>query len=638
MAKETKQFQTEVQEILNLMIHSLYSNREIFIRELISNASDALDKIRYEEITNKSLATDSTEKHIRITSDKDKKTITIQDNGIGMSYDEVVQNIGTIAYSGSKNFLQKMKEIKDKPELIGQFGVGFYSSFMVADKVTLHTQKAGSEEGTVWESKGDGSYSIEKAKRADGHGTSITLFLKEAPKEEEAPQDFSDQWTIKSLIKKYSDFIEYPVKMKVDREEPEKDKDGKDIEGKTRTITVDETLNSQKALWLRNPKDIKEEEYKEFYKHVTSDWSEPLEKIHYKAEGTQEFSSLIYVPSTVPFDYNQRDMKYGLSLYVKRVFIMDNCEQLIPQYLRFLKGVVDSSDLPLNVSRELIQQDKHIQLIRKALVSKALRTLENLLNKSRESYEKFWDKFGSTLKEGVPSDFSNKDKILKLLLFSSSNSEKLCTLKEYIERMPKDQKSIYYMTGDSIKHVQSSPHLERLKEKNYEVLYLIDPVDEWVMNSVTEFEGKKFTSITKDELDLDSEDEKKKKEEELKTKEEKLKPVTEAIKKALSESVKEVKLSDRLVDSPACLVSGSNDPSAHMERLMESMGQSIPKSKRILEINPNHPIFERMLAFNDERKNSWAEILYNQALLNEGSPVENPSKFSKQISDLMLNA
>lgn len=639
MTVETRQFQTEVQEILNLMIHSLYSNREIFVRELISNASDALDKIRYEEIVNKNFKTDETEKHIRLSVDKEAKTLTISDNGIGMSYDEVVQNIGTIAYSGSKNFAKKISEMKDKPELIGQFGVGFYSSFMVADRVKLHTQKAGSDEGIVWESKGDGSYDIDKVSRPEGHGTSITLYLKDMSSESEedaSAQDFTDQWTLKSLIKKYSDFIEYPVKMEMEKHEPELDNEGKPVEGKSKVVKEDETLNSQKALWLRSPKDIKEEEYKEFYKHVTSDWNEPQDQIHFKAEGTQEFSALMYIPKTQPFDYNQRDMKYGLSLYVKRVFILDNCEQLIPQYLRFLKGVVDSSDLPLNVSREMIQQDRHIQGIKKALVSKALRSFETMLKNQRESYESFWKNFGSTLKEGVASDFANKEKLLKLFLFHTSHSDKLSTLQEYVDRMPEGQKDIYYVTGESIKHLESSPHIEKLRQKNYEVIYMIDPVDEWVMSSVNEFGGKNLVSITKDDLDLDNEEEKKSKEEEKKNQAEKLKPVTEAIQKALSENIKEVKLSDRLVDSPACLVSGKNDPSAHMERLMESMGHATPKSKRILEINPNHPIFTKMLDFEDNRKNDWAEILYNQALLNEGSPLENPAKFSKQISELMM--
>ena len=641
MRGETMQFQTEVQEILNLMIHSLYSNREIFLRELISNASDALDKLRYEEIVTKDFKTDKAEKHIRLIADKENKTLTICDNGIGMSYDEVIQNIGTIAYSGSKNFINKINEIKDKPELIGQFGVGFYSSFMVAAKVRLHTQKAGVEEGVIWESAGDGSYRVEKAQREEGHGTSITLFLKESPEDKDGQsiqQDFSDQWTLKSLVKKYSDFIEYPVRMEMEKHEPELDKEGKPVEGKSKVTRSDEVLNSQKALWLKNHKEITEEEYKEFYKHVTSDWNDPQERIHFKAEGTQEFSALMYIPGSQPFDYNQRDMKYGLSLYVKRVFIMDHCEQLLPQYLRFLKGVVDSSDLPLNVSREMIQQDKHIHGIQKALVSKALRALETLLKDNREGYEKFWKNFGSTLKEGISSDFSNKEKLQDLFLFHTSHSEKQSTFKEYIDRMQEGQKDIYYVTGESVKHLESGPHIEKLKQKNYEVIYMIDPVDEWVMSTVSEYAGKKMVSITKDELDLETEEEKKNKEEEKKHHAERLKPVTESIQKALGENVKEVKISDRLVDSPACLISGKHDPSAHMERLMESMGHTTPKSKRILEINPGHPIFSKMLEFEEEKRSDWAEMLYNQALLNEGSPVENPARFSKQISALMLQA
>ncbi|MCB9229345.1 MAG: molecular chaperone HtpG [Deltaproteobacteria bacterium] len=639
MSTETRQFQTEVQEILNLMIHSLYSNREIFLRELVSNASDALDKIRYEEIVNKDFKTDPTEKHIRLTADKENKSLTISDNGIGMSYDEVVQNIGTIAYSGSKNFAKKISEMKDSPELIGQFGVGFYSSFMVAHKVRLHTQKAGSDEGIIWESTGDGSYTIEKASRKEGHGTSVTLFLREeaADKEENGiAQNFCDQWTLKSLIKKYSDFIEYPVRMEMEKHEPELDSEGKALEGKTKVSREDEVLNSQKALWLKSPKDISEEEYKEFYKHVTSDWNEPQDHIHFKAEGTQEFSSIMYIPKTLPFDYNQRDMKYGLSLYVRRVFILDNCEQLLPQYLRFLKGVVDSSDLPLNVSREMIQQDKQILAIRKAIVSKALRHLEGMLKDKREDYENVWKNFGSTLKEGLASDYSNKEKLQDLCLFHSSHSDKLTTLKEYVERMPSGQKDIYYVTGDSVKNLESSPHLEKLKQKNYEVIYMTDPVDEWVMSSVHDYNDKKMVSITRDDLELDTEEEKKQKEEEKKNHAERLKSVTEAIQKALSENIREVRLSDRLVDSPACLISGKHDPSAHMERLMESMGHSAPKSKRILEINPEHPVFAKMLEFEDKRKADWAEILYNQALLNEGSPPENPARFSRQISELML--
>ncbi len=637
MAKETKVFETEVQQILDMMIHSLYSQREVFLRELVSNASDALDKLRYEEVVNKDIKTSSEEKYIRVTPNSKNKTLVIEDNGIGMSYDEVVTNIGTIAYSGTKNFLAKAKELKDRPDLIGQFGVGFYSAFMVADKITLETVKAGSQEKIIWESALDGKYSIEKVASPDAkQGTRVILHLKDAPKDEENAQDFTDQWTIKSLVKKYSDFISYPIKMVMEKQEAETDAEGKDVAGKYKTVETDEVLNSQKALWLRNPKEVTEQDYKDFYKHVTNDWTDPLEHIHYRAEGTQEFSALMFVPSVQPFDYNQRDMKYGLSLYVRRVFILDNCEQLLPQHLRFVKGVIDSSDLPLNVSREMIQQDRQIAAIKKAVAAKIHRSLATMLEKEREKYDTFWGKFGATLKEGIATDFANKETLMNLALFYSSNSDKRTTLKEYVERMPAGQKNIYFMTGESIKQLSDSPHLEKLKEKKYEVLYMIDPVDEWVMNTAEEFEGKKFLSVLKEDLELDSEEEKKSKEEALKEKEVQFKTITESIKKALASNIKDVRLSDRLVDSPACLVSGANDPSAHMERMMEAMGQSMPKSKRILEINPSHPIFERMKSFDEGKISNWAEILYNQALLNEGSPLENPTRFSKQISELML--
>lgn len=635
MSKETRQFETEVKQILDLMVNSLYSHREIFLRELISNSSDALDKLRFEEITHKDWATD--DKHIRLVTDKANKTLAILDNGIGMNREEVIKNIGTIAYSGTKNFLKNAQKIKNQPELIGQFGVGFYSAFMVADKVTLHTQHAGDSTGTVWESAGDGSYSIEDSVRPQGTGTTITLHLKDLSKEEN-PQDFLEDWTLRSVVKKYSDFIEYPVKMLITNEIPETDKDGKTIEGKTKKETKDETFNSQKAIWLRSPKDIKEEEYKEFYKHVTNDWNEPLDKIHYKAEGTQEFSSLVYIPGSVPFDYNQREMKYGPSLYVKRVFITENCEQLVPQHLRFIKGVVDSSDLPLNISRELIQKDRQINLISKALVSKILRHLKNMLESKKETYLSFWDKFGSTLKEGIATDFSNKDAITDLTLFKSSERDELITLKDYVAKMPATQKDIFYMTGESLDVMKTSPYLEKLKEKNYEVLLFSDPVDEWVLNSLTEYDKKKLVSITKGELDLNTEEEKKEKAEELKNKSDRLKPVCESIKKALEAHIKDVKVTDRLVKSPVCLVSGEHDPSAHMERMMEKMGQKTEKTKRTLEINPNHPIFSKMEGFSEEKISNWSEILYSQALLNEGSQIKDPVKFSEQLSELMVNA
>ncbi|MBF0443940.1 MAG: molecular chaperone HtpG, partial [Oligoflexales bacterium] len=630
-------FQAEVKELLDLMVHSLYSNREIFLRELISNASDALDKLRYEELANKELKTTDEERHIRIAADKEKKMLVVSDNGIGMTHDEIIENIGTIAHSGTKKFFERAKAIKAAPELIGQFGVGFYSAFMVSNKVIVHTQKVGTDMGTVWESTGDGSYTVEDAPRSEGHGTSVTLYLKEF-KDDDSYQDFSDEWTLRSTVKKYSDYIAFPIKMKVSRSEPKKDEKGVVIKDETVNVIKDETLNSQKAIWLKNPSEVTKEEYEEFYKHIAMDWMAPLETIHFQAEGTNEFSALLYIPSTVPMDYNQRESKIGPSLYIKRVFITANCEDLMPIYMRFVKGVVDSSDLPLNISREILQKDRQILQIKKALVGKLLKHFKTMLEKNRETYEKFWNIFGSTLKEGICSDYSNKDKIEKVSLFHSNATDKLTTLEEYVGRMKPDQKDIYYITGESLNHISSSPYLEKLKQKGYEVLFLIDPVDEFVVRSMTEFGGKNLVSITQEKLEIDTDEEKKKRHDELKTKEEKFKSLLETIQKALDETVKEVKLSDRLIDSPVCLVSGTDDPSAYMEKLMESMGKKMPKTKRILEINPDHPIFDKMLAASAEKQKVWAEILYNQALLNEGSTIENPMKFTRQISDLMVDA
>lgn len=635
MAKETKAFQAEVKEILDLMVHSIYSQKEIFLRELISNSSDALDRLRFEELSNNELKTSGAEKHIRLIPNKSEKTLTILDNGIGMSSEDIIENLGTIARSGTKQFLKAAKEIKNTPELIGQFGVGFYSSFMVADKVSVHSQKATGEEGILWESTGDGTYSIDSKVRPEGNGTTIVLHLKKPDDKEENPQDFTDIWTLKSIVKKYSDFIEFPIQMNVEKEEPELDGEGKPIEGKTKKIIEDEVLNSRKAIWLRSSSEIKPEEYSQFYKHLSHDWTDPEEVIHYKAEGTQEFSALMFIPSKIPFDYNQRETKIGLNLYVKKIFIMENCEDLLPTFLRFVKGIVDSSDLPLNVSREILQKDHQIQLIRKGLVSKILKHLQSLLSKNRTQYEKIWNNFGATLKEGVAQDTANKSKIEDLLLFKSNKQDHLTSLKEYISRMKSDQKEIYYISGESLEILKDSPYLEKLNKKDLEVLFLTDPVDEWVSNSINEYDSKKLISITSEDLNIDTEEEKKKNEEELKSKAEQLKPLTESIKVALDEFVKEVKVSDRLVDTPVCLVSSQQDPSARMERIMESMGQALPKSKRILEINPNHPVIEKMSTFESSTQKEWAEILFNQALLNEGSPIKDPMKFSKQISGLM---
>lgn len=640
MAKTVQNFQTETKELLDLMVHSLYSHREIFLRELISNASDAIEKLKFESLTNPALGVSAHPFEIRLESDPEKKTLKITDNGIGMTREEVIQNIGTIAHSGTRNFIEMRKELKENPELIGQFGVGFYSSFMVADRVSLHTRKAGTTEGVYWESEGSGSYSIEEMPREE-FGTTITLHLKDLSEKEQAQdhsldhdelvQDFTDPHVLRQIIKKYSDFVAYPIKMKVSREETK--------DGKTETIIEDETFNSQKALWLRSPSEITAQEYNEFYRHLSHDWVEPLKTIHYKAEGIMEFVSILYVPAQKPFDYDFRDRKVGLSLYVKRVFIKSDCEELIQPYLRFVKGMVDSDDLSLNVSREILQQDRQIGRIKKALTNKILSALKEILDSERSQYEKFWSNFGVTLKEGIAIDPANSEKLQDLLLFHSSASDQWVTLKEYFTRMQPGQKAIYYITGDNLAQVQNSPYLEKLKAKGFEVLLMTDRVDAWVATNLSQYDSKPLQSIMSENLDLSvSEDEKKAEQEKLKEAESKLKPVMDLMKDVLKEQVQEVKLSDRLTESPVCLVASSHAASAHMERLLESLGQAIPKSKRILEINPNHPVYEKMLSAPSEHQREWIEILYQQALLNEGSPIENPMQFTKKIANLMMAA
>jgi molecular chaperone HtpG len=637
MAKQTQSFNAEIKQLLDLMIHSLYSHKEIFLRELISNGSDAIDKLKFESLTQPQLVPAGHEYQIRLEADSTAKTLKIIDSGVGMNKDEVVEFIGTIARSGTKKFAQFNDEIKKRPELIGQFGVGFYSAFMVADKVTLHTQKAGSNSGVIWESTGDGTYSIDEVPRPLGTGTTITLHLKSFEAEEEV-QDFTDTWVLKSLVKKYSDFIAYPIVMKTSQlvkdetDDKEKDKEPKYEE-------KDEILNSQKALWLKSPSEVTEEEYKEFYKHLTHDWNEPLKHTHYRAEGTMEFSALLYLPTKKPWNYNTKETEYGLSLFVKRVFIMANCKDLLPSYLRFVKGMVDSSDLSLNVSRELLQQDRQVIQIRKNVVNKVFSMLKDLLTKERSQYENFWTEFGATLKEGVPTDTANKEKIQDLLLFHTTSSDKMTTVEEYVGRMKETQKEIYFIAGDSLSQVSHSPYLEKLKEKNYEVLLLVDPVDEWVTEHLREYKGKKLQSITKAGLDLDTAEEKQSKEESKKLSAEKFKPLLETLKKSLANEVKDIVISDRLTETPVCLVSDENDPSAHMQKILSQMGSDYKtSSKRILEINPQHPLFERMLGLTSDEQTKWGEILYGQALLTEGSTLPDPVKFSRQVADLMIAA
>ena len=622
MSKATQTFNAEIKQLLDIVIHSLYSHKEIFLRELISNASDAIDKLRYQGLTQTQLLPEAWTPEIRLEADKESAILKITDNGIGMTADEVSEFIGTIAKSGAKKFTQMNQELKDRPDLIGQFGVGFYSAFMVADRVTLQTQKAGTTDGATWESTGDGTYTIESSQRSEGNGTTITLHLKTFSSEESVP-NFTDEWELKSLVKKYSDFIAYPIKLKT----------GKDAEAK------DETLNSQKAIWLKSAHDVTLEEHTEFYQHLTHDFEAPLKTIHYKAEGTMEYTALLYLPAHKPWNFETRDMEYGLNLYINRVFIMANCKDLLPPYLRFVKGLVDSSDLSLNVSREILQKDRQVAQIKKGLTSKILSSLKDFVTQERTKYETFWSEFGPVLKEGVPSDRGNIEKIQDLLLFHSTHSDKLTTLTEYVERMKPEQSHIYFVTGDSLTQVSKSPYLEKLREKGFEVLFMIDPVDEWVTTSLTKYKEKNLQSITAEGLELDTKEEKASKEEEKKKALVELTPIIDAMKKALADQVKDVVISDRLTQTPVCLVSEAAAPSAHLQKILKQMGQgSEYASKRILEINPAHPVFGKMAHSSPETQAEWAELLYSQALLNEGSSLPDPFKFSRQVAELMVQS
>jgi molecular chaperone HtpG len=640
MTKVTKHFQTEVQQLLDLVIHSLYSNKEIFLRELISNASDAIDKARYESHTNQELLEGNPEWKIKLTPDKTAGTLTISDNGIGMSMEEVEENIGTIAQSGTRAFLKNLKEQKvaEHPEMIGQFGVGFYASFMAADKVTMITRRAGDKSAaTRWESVGDGTYTIEECEK-ETRGTEVILHLKEEMRE------FLDEWRIRSIVKKYSDYVQYPVTMDITREELPRGIDGKPIEGAEKITKVEEeTLNSMKAIWARPKSEITEDEYNEFYKHISHDYNNPFRTIHYAAEGTSEFKALLYIPEQKPFDLFSHDHRKGVHLYVKRVFITDKCENLLPEYLRFVKGVVDSSDLPLNVSREILQEDVQIRKIQKNLVTKILGTLAEMKEKTADDYLKFYKEFGPVLKEGLHFDFANKEKLQDLVIFESSRTEtgKYVSLKEYVERMPETQKEIYFITGMSRSAVENSPHLEICRKKDFEVLFMTDPIDEWVVQSLTEYEGKKLKSVLKGELETDTEEEKKEKE----TKKEEAKKqylgILEFIKDKLADKVKEVRLSSRLTDSACCLVADEYGLDANMERLLKAMNQDVPESKRILELNPDHPIMQVLNRMYEQDKGNqkltdFCELLFDQALLTEGSPIQDPLRFTKLISELMV--
>ena len=636
---EKLEFQAEVKQLMQLMIHSLYSNKEIVLRELISNASDAADKLRFEALANSALYENDAELKIQISFDKAARTVTISDNGIGMSRDEVIANIGTIAKSGTKEFFQSLSgdEAKDA-NLIGQFGVGFYSAFIIADKVTLTTRRAGSTDAVKWTSAGEGDYTLDAVKKAS-RGTEIVLHLR---KDED---EFLNDWQLKSIIRKYSDHITLPIVMyKSEWKEGEDKPDGTKSSGEMVTTDELETVNKASALWARAKSDITEDEYHEFYKHVSHDHETPLAYTHSRVEGKQEYISLLYIPSKAPFDLYDRERRHGIKLYVKRVFIMEDAEKLMPQYLRFVRGVIDSADLPLNVSREILQDSRDVDAIKNGSVKKVLGLLEDLAQKKNdkgeaEDYAKFWTEFGRVLKEGPGEDFANKDKIAGLLRFASTKADtdaQTVSFVDYIGRMSAEQKAIYYITADSFAAAQHSPHLEIFRKKGIEVLLLSDKVDEWLLGSLTEFDGKKLQSIAKGDLDLgnletDTEKEIQKKiEEEAKT-------LIERVRTALGDAVKEVRVTHRLTDSPACLVADQHDLSGNLARILKAAGQNAPDSKPILELNPTHKLVKRLEMESDEAKfNDLAHLVFDQALLAEGGQLNDPANFVRRMNSLLI--
>ncbi|MCA9545096.1 MAG: molecular chaperone HtpG [Myxococcales bacterium] len=641
VAAEAYEFKSEAQQLLDLMIHSIYSNKEIFLRELVSNASDALDKLRFERLTDESLRTDAALK-IRVWADAEARTLTVEDNGIGMSRDEVIQNLGTIAHSGTKQFASKLKAAQDSDNaerLIGQFGVGFYSSFMVADEVTVVTRKAGEEGATRWHSAGGGTFDIDTAER-EGHGTTVTLHLRPVD-EENGLVDFTAEWSLRGIIKKYNDFVTYPVELRTERTELERDDEGKPIEGAEPNTVVEWTVvNSQKAIWTRDPKDVSEEEYAEFYKHIAHDWEAPFETIALKAEGLFEYRALLFIPQRAPFDLFYRDQKYGLQLYVNKVLIEERNEDLVPDWLRFVKGVVDSPDLSLNVSREMLQQDRRVKAIRKKVVRKVLDTLETLLKDDREKYLKFWGQFGRVLKEGA-TDRDFQAKVEPLLFFQSSTQDELTTLGEYVERMKPGQDAIFYITGESLDAVKSSPHLEAFAAKGYEVLYLTDPIDEIMVGHVTEFGDFPLKSVGKGEVELGTDEEKKAAEEAREQKQAEHKDLLEKLGNLLADHVKEVRLSSRLTTSAVCLVGGEHDLSPGLEKMLRQANQATPDTKRILELNGDHPLMGKLKALyaadgDDPKLGDYAKLLYGQALIAEGAAPPEPAEFARLVAGLMV--
>lgn len=637
-AKKTRKFKTEVQQLLHLIINSLYSNREIFVRELISNASDAIDKAKFEEQTQPDLFSDDNDYHIRLTLDSENKTFQISDNGIGMTFDEVNDNIGTIAQSGTKAFMKALENSKKEsslsPELIGQFGVGFYSAFIVADKVRLDTKAAGEETATRWESDGKGSYTLEEVEK-EGRGTTITLFLKDP---EDGEQDFTQEYTIQHIVKKHSDFVTYPVIMNVEKNQPLpeneiiKDSDGKPIGDTFKKVREDETLNSMKAIWSKSKDDVTQEEHEEFYKHISHNWDKPAKIIHKRFEGVTEYDVLMYLPEKAPMDLFRPERKHGMQLYCKRVFIMDDCKELLPEYLGFVQGVVDAPDLNLNVSREILQEDRLVRNIKKNLVKQVFSALEGM---EKEEYESFFTEFGQALKAGIPTDFENKERLASLMRYKTTKSEDAyVTLDEYIENMQEDQKEIYYLTGENLASLMNSPLLESLKAKDYEVILMVDPIDEWVTQSLPEYKEKKLKSAEKGDLDLDKVDDDKKNE---------YSALLSFLKGKLETKVKDVVASSRLKDSVSCLSGDDFGMSAYMEKIMHASGQKAPEQKRTMELNLDHPVMDKMKEiFESDTTNpvlsDYSDLLFDIAIISEGGKLDNPSRFSKQLGDLMAKA
>jgi molecular chaperone HtpG len=624
---QTLEFQAEARQLLQLVIHSVYSNKDVFLRELISNASDALDKLRMETFRDKDLEADVSDLHVEIEVDREERRLTVRDNGIGMSRDEVVDLIGTIARSGTAELLRRLKEANDaaaSKDLIGQFGVGFYSCFMVADRVGLVTRRAGTDEATRWESDGESGYTIETIPDAPV-GTSVTLHLKE-PDPDDQLHDYTEEWRIRQIIKRYSDFIPWPITMEIERRTTE--------DGDEKTTREVQTLNSRKALWSRPKDEVSEEEYREFYRHVSHDWTDPLEVVHMRAEGTFEYEALLFIPSRAPLDLMMPDVRRGIHLYVKRVFIMDDCEALTPPYLRFVRGVVDAHDLSLNVSREILQQDRQIQLIRRRLVKKLLSTIKEMMEGTPEAYQTFWREFGRTVKEGLLTDADNRESILDVCSFASTQDPSgLTTLRQYVDRMPDDQRHIYFMTGDARTTIEHSPHMEAFRARGYEVLILTDPVDEVWVEAVHEFDGRTLQSIAKGEADLAGADEAGTEEQR-----EDFAPLLAFMGAKLEDEVKEVRLCARLTTSPACIVTDEHDVTPALARMYKAMGQDLPPIKRILELNPGHPLVTGLREAHgarpdDEHLAEAVELLYGTAVLAEGGDLADPARFARLLAD-----